>query len=210
MKAKGLGRGLDALLGSDEPPREALATVRIGAIRPGRYQPRTRMDERALAELAQSIRSQGLLQPVVVRPVDGGYELVAGERRWRAAQMAGLEQIPAVVREVPDEAALVMALIENVQREDLNPMEEAAAVQRLIDEFRMTHEQAADALRNFQEGGVAIVESRQNSRARQLLGFEFPMLPEVDLGEIAETRIGKRRKQWMLEINLTKHRVSVG
>ena len=146
MKARGLGRGLDALLGSDEPPREALATVRIGAIRPGRYQPRTRMDERALAELAQSIRSQGLLQPVVVRPVDGGYELVAGERRWRAAQMAGLEQIPAVVREVPDEAALVMALIENVQREDLNPMEEAAAVQRLIDEFRMTHEQAADAV----------------------------------------------------------------
>ena len=146
MKAKGLGRGLDALLGSDEPPRDALATVGTGAIRPGRYQPRTRMDERSLAELAQSIRSQGLLQPVVVRPVDGGYELVAGERRWRAAQMAGLEQIPAVVREVPDEAALVMALIENVQREDLNPMEEAAAVQRLIDEFRMTHEQAADAV----------------------------------------------------------------
>jgi ParB family chromosome partitioning protein len=146
MKAKGLGRGLDALLGTDEAPREALATVGVAAIRPGRYQPRTRMDERSLAELAQSIRSQGLLQPVVVRPVDGGYELVAGERRWRAAQMAGLEQIPAIVREVPDEAALVMALIENVQREDLNPIEEAAAVQRLIDEFRMTHEQAADAV----------------------------------------------------------------
>ena len=146
MKAKGLGRGLDALLGADEAPREALATVGVATIRPGRYQPRTRMDERSLAELAQSIRSQGLLQPVIVRPVDGGYELVAGERRWRAAQMAGLEQIPAIVREVPDEAALVMALIENVQREDLNPMEEAAAVQRLIDEFRMTHEQAADAV----------------------------------------------------------------
>jgi ParB family chromosome partitioning protein len=146
MRAKGLGRGLDALLGTDEAPREALATVGVAAIRPGRYQPRTRMDERSLAELAQSIRSQGLLQPVVVRPVDGGYELVAGERRWRAAQMAGLEQIPAVVREVPDEAALVMALIENVQREDLNPIEEAAAVQRLIDEFKMTHEQAADAV----------------------------------------------------------------
>ena len=146
MRAKGLGRGLDALLGADEAPREALATVGVATIRPGRYQPRTRMDERSLAELAQSIRSQGLLQPVIVRPVDGGYELVAGERRWRAAQMAGLEQIPAIVREVPDEAALVMALIENVQREDLNPMEEAAAVQRLIDEFRMTHEQAADAV----------------------------------------------------------------
>jgi ParB family transcriptional regulator, chromosome partitioning protein len=146
MRAKGLGRGLDALLGGDEAPREALATVSVAAIRPGRYQPRTRMDERSLAELAQSIRSQGLLQPVVVRPVDGGYELVAGERRWRAAQMAGLEQIPAIVREVPDEAALVMALIENVQREDLNPIEEAAAVERLIDEFKMTHEQAADAV----------------------------------------------------------------
>ena len=146
MKAKGLGRGLDALLGGDEAPREALATVDVASIRPGRYQPRTHMDERSLAELAQSIRSQGLLQPVMVRRLDGGYELVAGERRWRAAQMAGLQQIPAIVREVPDEAALVMALSENVQREDLNPMEEAAAVQRLIDEFSMTHEQAADAV----------------------------------------------------------------
>src|SRR5258708_39584613 len=104
------------------------------------------MDEEAVAEVAQSIRAQGLLQPVVVRPHDGGYELIAGERRWRAAQMAGLTQIPAVVREVPDEAALVMALIENIQREDLNPMEQATAVQRLIDEFKMTHERAADAV----------------------------------------------------------------
>jgi len=146
MKAKGLGRGLDALLGGDETPRETLGTIETARIRPGRYQPRTRMDEQALAELAQSIRAQGLLQPVVVRPVAGGYELIAGERRWRAAQMAGLAQVPAVVREVPDNAALVMALIENIQREDLNPMEEAAGVQRLIEEFKMTHEQAADAV----------------------------------------------------------------
>jgi ParB family chromosome partitioning protein len=147
MKPKGLGRGLDALLGGDEEPRrESLGTVDTAQIRPGRYQPRTRMDQEALAELAHSIRSQGLLQPVVVRPVDGGYELIAGERRWRAAQMAGLKQVPAIVREVPDESAMVMALIENIQREDLNPMEEAAGVQRLIDEFRMTHEQAADAV----------------------------------------------------------------
>lgn len=146
MKPKGLGRGLDALLGADVAPRETLGTLEIGTIRPGRYQPRTRMDEQALAELAQSIRSQGLLQPLVVRPVNGGYELVAGERRWRAAQMAGLARVPAIVREVPDDAALVMALIENIQREDLNPMEEAAALQRLIDEFSMTHEQAADAV----------------------------------------------------------------
>ena len=147
MKPKGLGRGLDALLGGDdEPRRESLGTVDTAQIRPGRYQPRTRMDQEALADLANSIRTQGLLQPVVVRPVDGGYELIAGERRWRAAQMAGLKQVPAIVREVPDESAMVMALIENIQREDLNPMEEAAGVQRLIDEFRMTHEQAADAV----------------------------------------------------------------
>jgi ParB family transcriptional regulator, chromosome partitioning protein len=147
MKPKGLGRGLDALLGADDAPaRETLGTIEIARIHPGRYQPRTRMDEQALKELSDSIRAQGLLQPVVVRPHDGGYELIAGERRWRAAQMAGLKQIPAVVREVPDEAALVMALIENIQREDLNPMEQASALQRLIDEFKMTHEQAADAV----------------------------------------------------------------
>ena len=147
MKPKGLGRGLDALLGEqNEPRRESLGTLDTALIRPGRYQPRTRMDQEALVELANSIRAQGLIQPVVVRPVDGGYELIAGERRWRAAQMAGLKHVPAVVREVPDDSAMVMALIENIQREDLNPMEEAAGVQRLIDEFRMTHEQAADAV----------------------------------------------------------------
>ena len=148
IKAKGLGRGLDALLGGDEsPPREALLTLPVSRIRPGKYQPRTKMDQQALAELAASIRSQGLMQPLLVRPVDRErYELIAGERRWRAAQMAGLEEVPAVVREVPDEAALAMSLIENIQRENLNPMEEANGIQRLIDEFRMTHEQAADAV----------------------------------------------------------------
>src|SRR5690349_17712157 len=147
MKPKGLGRGLDALLGAEEAPRETLATLAVSRIRPGRYQPRTRMDEPALAELAASIRAQGLMQPVLVRPVGGDrYELIAGERRWRAAQMAGLEQVPALVRPVPDEAALAMALIENIQREDLNPIEEAAGIQRLVEESRMTHEQAADAV----------------------------------------------------------------
>jgi ParB family chromosome partitioning protein len=150
MKAKGLGRGLDALLGGttqDEVPREALLTLPVARIRPGRYQPRTKMDQQALAELAASIRSQGLMQPLLVRPVDRDrFELIAGERRWRAAQMAGLEEVPALVREVPDDAALAMSLIENIQRENLNPMEEAAGVQRLIDEFKMTHEQAADAV----------------------------------------------------------------
>jgi ParB family chromosome partitioning protein len=150
MKAKGLGRGLDALLGGgggEESPRDALLTLPVARIRPGRYQPRTKMDQQALAELAASIRSQGLMQPLLVRPVDRDrYELVAGERRWRAAQMAGLDEVPALVREIPDEAALAMSLIENIQRENLNPMEEAAGLQRLVDEFRMTHEQAADAV----------------------------------------------------------------
>ena len=148
MRPKGLGRGLDALLGADTPaPRDALATLPVGRIRPGKYQPRTKMDQQALAELAASIRSQGLMQPLLVRPVDRDrYELIAGERRWRAAQMAGLEEVPVLVREVPDEAALALSLIENIQRENLNPMEEAAGVQRLIDEFKMTHEQAADAV----------------------------------------------------------------
>ena len=149
MKAKGLGRGLDALLGSatEAEPRDALLTLPVARIRPGRYQPRTKMDQQALAELAASIRSQGLMQPLLVRPVDRDrYELIAGERRWRAAQMAGLDEVPALVREVADDAALAMSLIENIQREDLNPMEEAAGIQRLVDEFKMTHEQAADAV----------------------------------------------------------------
>jgi len=146
-KPKGLGRGLDALLGGDETPRDSLLQLAVSRIRPGRYQPRTRMDQQALAELAASIRSQGLMQPLLVRPVDRDrYELIAGERRWRAAQMAGLEEVPVLVREVPDEAALAMSLIENIQRENLNPMEEAAGLQRLIGEFKMTHELAADAV----------------------------------------------------------------
>jgi ParB family transcriptional regulator, chromosome partitioning protein len=146
-RPKGLGRGLDALLGADEAPREALLNLPVSRIRPGKYQPRTRMDQQALAELAASIRSQGLMQPLLVRPVDRDrYELIAGERRWRAAQMAGLEEVPALVREVADDAALAMSLIENIQREDLNPMEEAAGLQRLLDEFKMTHEQAAESV----------------------------------------------------------------
>jgi len=150
-RPKGLGRGLDALLGGgDDAPRhagDATAMLPVGAIRPGKYQPRTRMDEQALKELAASIKSQGLMQPLLVRPVaKDGYELIAGERRWRAAQIAGLAEVPVLIREVPDSAALAMALVENIQREDLNPMEEAAGLQRLVDEFRMTHERAAEAV----------------------------------------------------------------
>ena len=151
-KPKGLGRGLDALLGSDDSARkDTTAMLPVAAIRPGKYQPRTRMDEKALAELAASIRAQGLMQPLLVRPLMHSeerdrYELIAGERRWRAAQLAGLSEVPVLVREVPDSAALAMSLIENIQREDLNPIEEAAGLQRLVDQFRMTHEQAADAV----------------------------------------------------------------
>jgi ParB family transcriptional regulator, chromosome partitioning protein len=150
MKPKGLGRGLDALLGEDRPTvagKDAMATLRPDQLQPGRYQPRTRMDDESLSELAASIRSQGMIQPILVRSTgDARYEIIAGERRWRAAQLAGLTEIPVVIRDVPDQAALAMALIENIQREDLNPMEEAKGVQRLIDEFGLTHQQAAEAI----------------------------------------------------------------
>src|SRR2546425_7001795 len=123
IKPKGLGRGLDALLGGDEAPREALLTLPVARIRPGRYQPRTKMDQQALAELAESIRSQGLMQPLLVRPVDRDrYELIAGERRWRAAPMAGVGGVPALVRGGADEAAPAMALIEDIPREKLHPV----------------------------------------------------------------------------------------
>ncbi|WP_221933902.1 ParB/RepB/Spo0J family partition protein [Tepidimonas aquatica] len=145
-KRKGLGRGLDALLGAPTAVEEALRSVDIDCIDPGRYQPRTRMDPQALQELAASIRAQGVMQPLLVRPVGERYELIAGERRWRAARMAGLLEVPCLVREIPDEAALAMSLIENLQREDLNPFEEAQGLQRLIDEFGMTHQQAAEAV----------------------------------------------------------------
>ncbi|MCX7893613.1 MAG: ParB/RepB/Spo0J family partition protein [Burkholderiales bacterium] len=149
IKPKGLGRGLDALLdaGEGKAAPERLATARIDALQPGRYQPRTRMDEASLEELAASIRSQGLMQPILVRPIGKErYEIIAGERRWRASRLAGLTEVPVVVRDVPDQSALAMALIENIQREDLNPLEEAAGLQRLIDEFRLTHQEAADAV----------------------------------------------------------------
>ncbi len=162
-KRKGLGRGLDALLGgalpamnAEEGPEE-MRNIPVDLIQPGKYQPRMHMHPESLQDLADSIKAQGLVQPIVVRPVtphlDGvqsagarHYEIIAGERRWRAAQMAGLHQIPAVVRDVPDRTAIAMALIENIQRENLNPLEEAQALQRLISEFDMTHQQASEAV----------------------------------------------------------------
>ncbi|WP_326536727.1 ParB/RepB/Spo0J family partition protein, partial [Pseudorhodoferax sp.] len=150
-RPKGLGLGLDALLGpkvAEPAPGTAPSTLRISQLQAGKYQPRTRMDEGSLYELAESIRTQGVMQPILVRPVASGaakdrYEIIAGERRFRASQLAGLTEVPVLVREVPDESAAVMALIENIQREDLNPLEEAQGLQRLVDEFKLTHEQAA-------------------------------------------------------------------
>ena len=148
-KMKGLGRGLEALLGSDTFPADNgnLTTLATGQLQPGKYQPRTRMDAGSLEELAASIRSQGVMQPIIVRPVGNErYEIIAGERRWRASQIAELAEVPVIIREIPDDAALAMSLIENIQRENLNPLEEALGIQRLIDEFGMTHQQAADAV----------------------------------------------------------------
>lgn len=154
-KLKGLGRGLDALLGGDSEPALAPnnpSALPVAQIQAGKYQPRTRMDEGSLTELASSIKTQGIMQPVLVRPLQEGagsgarYEIIAGERRFRAAQMAGLEEIPVLVRDVDDQAAAAMALIENIQREDLNPLEEAQGIQRLISDFNFTHEQAAAAV----------------------------------------------------------------
>lgn len=151
-RPKGLGMGLEALLGpkvseSGLSGSQQPSSLKLSQIKPGRYQPRTRMDEGSLAELAQSIKNQGLMQPVLVRPLGAGsYEIIAGERRVRAAGLAGMLDVPVLVRDVPDEAAAVMALVENIQREDLNPLEEAQGLQRLIDEFRLTHDQAAQAV----------------------------------------------------------------
>jgi len=157
-KRRTLGRGLDALLSTspghrasgDEEARtgEALRNLPVDLLRRGRYQPRQDMRPESLEELANSIRAQGVVQPIVVRPLSGreAYEIIAGERRWRAAQLAGLQEIPAVIRDVPDEAAVAMSLIENIQRENLNPLEEARALERLIEEFGMTHQRAAEAV----------------------------------------------------------------
>jgi len=156
-KKRGLGRGLDALLGGTsvtalqeeaaQVDSHELQHLPLDLIQRGKYQPRRDMDPTALDELAQSIRAQGVMQPIVVRPIDGGrFEIVAGERRWRACHQAGLEKIPAMVRDLPDEAAIAMALIENIQREDLNPIEEAVALQRLQQEFQLTQQQVAEAV----------------------------------------------------------------
>jgi ParB family chromosome partitioning protein len=183
IKHKGLGRGLDALLDSESSPPaagESLGTARVDRLQPGRYQPRTKMDAESLNELAASIKAQGMMQPILVRPSGGAdrYEIIAGERRWRAAQMAGLEEVPVVVRDVPDQAALAMALIENIQREDLNPLEEAQGVQRLVAEFRLTHQEAADAIGRSRAATTNLLRLLNLPKAVQDLVFEG----ELDMG----------------------------
>ena len=183
-KARGLGRGLDALLGGNAAKVGAVAaaapatnevprTLPVKDLQPGKYQPRTRMDEASLNELAASIAAQGLVQPIIVRPLGAGattpYEIIAGERRWRASQIAGLKEVPVHVHHIADEAALAMALIENIQREDLNPLEEAQGLRRLIDEFDLTHQQAAEAV------------GRSRSAATNLLRLLELAVPVQDL-----------------------------
>ena len=187
QKRRGLGRGFDALLSKETPaPNSAeeqatLKQISVVNIQRGRYQPRSVFEEGALAELAESIKSQGIVQPVVVRPVgqneQGGtqYELIAGERRWRAAQLAGLHEVPAVIRDVPDEAAIAMALIENIQRENLNPLEEAVALKRLMDEFGMTHQQVAEAVGRSR---AAV------SNLLRLLELSLQVKPMVEAGDL--------------------------
>jgi ParB family chromosome partitioning protein len=180
-RLKGLGRGLDALLaGTDEASAgDALRLLAIDKIRAGRYQPRTRGDETALAELAESIKAQGVVQPILVRPVDGGrFEIIAGERRWRAAARAGLREIPALVRSVPDQAALALALIENIQRENLNPLEEAQGLKRLIEEFGLTHEAAARAIGRSRSAVTNLLRLTQLAKPAQ----EYLLSGKIDMG----------------------------
>ncbi|HYA65059.1 MAG TPA: ParB/RepB/Spo0J family partition protein [Burkholderiaceae bacterium] len=180
-RTKGLGRGLDALLGTDRADASASAPqeLPLAHLRAGKYQPRTRMQPEALAELAESIRQQGVIQPILVRSVAADqYEIIAGERRFRAAQMAGLTEVPVIVRDVPDEAALAMALIENIQREDLNPLEEAQGVQRLIAEFSFTHEQAAQAIGRSRSATTNLLRLLQLAQPIQ----DLLMAGRIDMG----------------------------
>lgn len=184
IKMKGLGRGLDALLsGSDKPQGDEQRNLPVERLKPGKYQPRTHMDQDSLAELAASIRAQGIMQPILVRAIDSTpgaerYEIVAGERRWRAAQLAGLAEVPVLVRSIPDEQALAMALIENIQRENLNPLEEAQGLQRLIDEFGLTHQQAADAVGRSRPAASNLLRLLQLTAAVQ----EMLMAGQLDMG----------------------------
>ena len=185
---KGLGRGLDALLsGGKSEKDEVMRDLNVALLKPGKYQPRSHMDEASLNDLAASIKAQGIMQPILVRQLaDSSYEIIAGERRWRAAQLAGLTHVPVLVRSVPDNAALAMALIENIQRENLNPLEEAIGIQRLIDEFKMTHQVAAEAV------------GRSRSAASNLL--RLLKLPPAVQGMLMENKLDMGHARALLSL----------
>ncbi|HLT28128.1 MAG TPA: ParB/RepB/Spo0J family partition protein [Zeimonas sp.] len=215
VRVRGLGRGLDALLGGDEPrptPKAAPAaaepprTLPLEALQPGRYQPRTRMDESSLHELAASIRGHGVMQPIVVRPLGGGrWEIIAGERRYRAAQLAGLAEVPVVEREVSDEQALAMALIENLQREDLNPLEQAHAIRRLVSEFGYSHEQAADALGRSRSATTNLLRLLQLAEPVQTM----LLAGDLDMGHARALLALERADQIRLSQRVVDKRLSV-
>ena len=179
--SRGLGRGLDALLSGNSLDKgdDTLQELKVAQLRPGKYQPRSHMDESALNELAASIKAQGVIQPILARVLsDGSYEIIAGERRWRAAQLAGLSMVPVLVRKVEDNAALAMALIENIQRENLNPLEEAVGIQRLIDEFLMSHQTAADAVGRSRSATSNLLRLLKLPQTIQ----DMVMLGQLDMG----------------------------
>jgi ParB family chromosome partitioning protein len=181
IRPKGLGRGLDALLSGvdDAAAKESLQTLSLDRLRPGKYQPRTKMDEASLEELAQSIKEHGVMQPVLVRPVEGGrFEILAGERRWRAAQRAGLKDMPALIKSVPDSSALAIGLIENIQREDLNPLEQANGLARLIDEFGLTHDAVAKAVGRSRSAVTNLLRLRELAKPVQ----EYLLAGKLDMG----------------------------
>jgi len=216
-KKRGLGRGLDALLTDvshqDDSLDDSLQYFPLDMVQAGKYQPRVDMSEDSLEELADSIRAQGLVQPIVVRPIKGGrYEIIAGERRWRASKIAGLDTVPALVRDVSDRSAIAMALIENIQRENLNPMEEANALHRLREEFSMTHQEAAEAvgrsraavsnllrLRNLNDDVKRLVENGdlEMGHARALLGLEGDSQSEA-AGDVVEKGLSVRETEQLI------------
>jgi len=204
---KGLGRGLDALLSGDKSDKdEVMRDLKVELLKPGKYQPRSHMDEASLNELAASIRAQGIMQPILVRQLgDKSYEIIAGERRWRAAQLAGLSHVPVLVRSVPDNAALAMALIENIQRENLNPLEEAVGIQRLIDEFEMTHQVAADAVGRSRSAASNLLRLLKLPEAvRNLL-----MENKLDMGHARALLPLENAKQVLLANRIVMEKLSV-
>jgi ParB family transcriptional regulator, chromosome partitioning protein len=211
-KQKGLGMGLEALLGPKvaETPADAAAqptSLPLGRLHAGKYQPRTRMDEGSLYELAESIKSQGVMQPILVRPLAeaGQFEIIAGERRFRAARLAGLDEVPVLVKAVPDEAAAVMALIENIQREDLNPLEEAQGLQRLVSEFQLTHEQAAQAVGRSRSAASNLLRLLQLAEPVQ----QMLLAGDLDMGHARALLALPAAEQVMAGHEITAKKLSV-